>query len=50
VIYTVREGDAFYWDTAAYAVDTKTRSLGYRSKLKPDFATILDVWKQRGGK
>lgn len=50
VIYTVREGDAFYWDTAAYGVDTKTRSLGYRSKLRPDFATILDVWKQRGGK
>ena len=50
VIYAVREGDQFYWDTAAYGVDTKTRSLGYRSKLKPDFATILDVWKQRGGK
>ena len=50
VIYTVREGDAFYWDTAAYGVDTKTRSLGYKSKLKPDFATILDVWKKRGGR
>lgn len=49
VIYTVREGDQFYWDTAAYGVDTKTRSLGYRSKIKPDFATILDVWKKRGG-
>lgn len=49
VIYTVREGDQFYWDTAAYGVDTKTRSLGYKSKLKPDFATIMDVWKKRGG-
>jgi hypothetical protein len=49
VIYTVREGDSFYWDTAAYGVDTKTRSLGYKSKLKPDFATIMDVWKKRGG-
>lgn len=49
VIFTVREGDQFYWDTAAYGVDTKTRSLGYRSKLKPDFATIMDVWKKRGG-
>jgi len=49
VIYTVREGDQFYWDTAAYGVDTKTRSLGYRSKLTPSFATIMDVWKKRGG-
>lgn len=50
VIYTVREGDQFYWDTAAYGVNTKTRSLGYRSKIKPDFAQIMDVWRQRGGK
>lgn len=50
VIYTVREGDQFFWDTAAYGVDTKTRSLGYRSKIKPDFAQIMDVWKGRGGK
>lgn len=49
VIFAVREGNQFSWDTAAYGVDTKTRSLGYASKLKPDFATILDVWKQRGG-
>lgn len=49
VIYSVREGDQFFWDTAAYGVDTKTRSLGYRSKIKPDFAQILDVWKKRAG-
>lgn len=49
VIYTVREGDNFYWDTAAYGVDVKTRSLGYRSKLKPDFSTIMDIWTKRGG-
>lgn len=47
VIFTVREADQFYWDTAAYGVDTKTRSLGYRSKIKPDFAQILDVWLKR---
>lgn len=50
VIYTVREGDAFYWDTAAYGVDTKTRSLGYRSKIRPDFGQIMDLWIKRGGK
>ncbi len=50
VIYTVREGDKFYWDTAAYGVDTKTRSLGYRSKIEPNYALIMDKWKARGGK
>lgn len=50
VIYTTREADKFYWDTAAYGVDTKTRSLGYRSKISPDFAQIFDVWKKRAGK
>lgn len=49
VIYTVREADKFYWDTVAYGVDTKTRSLGYRSKINPDFAQIFDVWKKRSG-
>lgn len=49
VIYTVRELDKFYWDTAAFGVDTKTRSLGYRSKINPDFAQIMDVWLKRGG-
>jgi hypothetical protein len=49
VIYTVREVDKFYWDTAAYGVDTKTRSLGYKSKLDPDFASIFNVWAKRAG-
>ena len=47
IIYTTREADKFYWDTAAYGVDTKTRSLGYRSKIEPNFAAIFDVWKKR---
>lgn len=50
VIYTVREGDKFYWDTAAFGVDTKTRSLGYRSKIDPNFGQIMDLWLKRGGK
>ena len=47
VIYTTREGDKFYWDTAAYGVDTKTRSLGIRAKIDPNFGQIFDVWKKR---
>src|SRR3990167_566987 len=50
VIYTVREGDKFYWDTAKYGVDCKTRSLGYRSKIDPNFAQIMELWVKRGGK
>jgi hypothetical protein len=49
VIYTMREGDKFFWDTAAFGVDTKTRSLGYRSKIAPDFGPIFDLWVKRGG-
>src|SRR5260221_2002816 len=50
MIWTVREGTEFWWYTSAYGVTTKTRSLGYRSKIKPDFAQIMDLWRQRGGK
>ena len=50
VIYTVREGDKFYWDTAKYGVDCKTRSLGYRSKIDPNFGQIMELWVKRGGK
>lgn len=47
VIYTVREGDAFYWDTAASNVDLKSRNLPIRSKQAPDFGVIMDKWKKR---
>lgn len=50
MIWTMREGQQFFWDTSAYGVVTKTRSLGYRAKITPDFAQILDLWKARGGK
>lgn len=49
VIYATRDGDKFFWDTAAYGVDTKTRSLGYRSKIDPNFTQIFDVWAKRAG-
>ena len=49
VIYAVREGNKFTWDTAAYGVDCKTRSLGYKSGIDPHFRGIFDVWKKRVG-
>jgi AAA domain len=50
VIYTVREGDKFFWDTAAANVDVKSRNLPIRAKQSPDFGTIMDKWVSRGGK
>jgi hypothetical protein len=48
VIYTVREGTGFFWDTAAANVDVKTRNLPIAAKQKPDFASIMDKWTVRG--
>jgi hypothetical protein len=50
MVWCVREGEKFTWDTAAYGVTTKTRSLGYRANIPPDFAQIMDLWTKRGGK
>ena len=47
VVLTQREGDKFYWDTAAGLADLKTRNLPIRSKLSPDFAQIMDKWQSR---
>jgi len=47
VIYTVREGTNWYWDTAAANVDTKTRNLPIQSKLAPDFSLIMNKWAKR---
>lgn len=49
VIYCVREGTNWYWDTAAGNVDVKTRSLPISSKIKPDFGQIMDKWTNRRG-
>lgn len=49
VIYTVREGTSWYWDTAAANVDTKTRNLPVASKQIPSFAPLMDKWLKRGG-
>jgi len=48
VIYTVREGDKFYWDTAAANVDVKTRNLPILAKQSPDFGIIMKKWAARG--
>lgn len=50
VIYAVREGSKFTWDTAGYGVVTKTRYLGYRSNILPDFGQIMELWKKRGAR
>jgi len=47
VILTVRDGNTFYWDTAAPGVDLKTRYLPIRTKIAPDFGIIMDKWRQR---
>jgi hypothetical protein len=48
VIYTVRNGDKFSWDTAAANVDVKTRNLPIAAGIAPDFAQIFDKWINRG--
>ena len=50
VIYTEREADKFYWSTATFGVDSKTRSLGYRAKIEPTFQQIMELWVKRGGR
>ena len=47
VIYTVREGDKFYWDTANSQADVKTRNLPIQSKLPADFSQIVKKWEAR---
>lgn len=47
VIYTMREGNKWYWDTAASNVDTKTRYLPISTKINPDFAQIMNKWLER---
>jgi len=49
MIYTVREGNSWYWDQAAFGVDVKSRYLPYRTKITPDLGQIMDAWKKRSG-
>jgi len=49
VLYSVREGDKWHWDTAAANVDIKTRSLPIQAKNPQDFRPIMDLWLRRQG-
>ena len=49
VIYSVREGTSFYWDTAHPSVDLKTRNLKIAQKLPPDFGVLMDSWARKTG-
>lgn len=49
VILTVRKGREFVWDTENPMADVKSRNLPISGSNKPDFATILNKWKSRGG-
>jgi hypothetical protein len=49
VIYTVRDGTSFYWDTAHPSVDLKTRNLKIAQKQLPDFAPLMDSWARKTG-
>lgn len=48
VIYCVREGASWQWDTSAANVDLKTRNLPV-AKQAPDFGRLLDTWARRAG-
>ena len=47
VIYTVREGTNFYFDTAAANVDTKSRNLPIAAKQLPNVGRIMAKWSAR---
>lgn len=47
VILTTRQGTEWAWDTANMQADLKTRNLPVSSKIKPDFAPLLDKWLSR---
>lgn len=49
VILSTRLGREFYWDTENPQADLKTRNLTISTKIKPDFAQIINKWRSRGG-
>jgi hypothetical protein len=50
VILSVREGTKFSWSTANALADLKTRNLPLAEGISPNFQTIIEKWKSRGGK
>lgn len=49
VILADRTGTSFTWSTAATGVALKARNLPIGDKLLPDFAQLLNKWRQQGG-
>jgi hypothetical protein len=49
VIFCVRNGTTWQWDTSSAQVDVKTRNLPIKADNPQTFATILAKWKQRAG-
>jgi AAA domain-containing protein len=50
VIFSVRNGTEWVWNTAHALCDLKTRNLPYAEKITPDFRQIMEKWKSRGGR
>jgi hypothetical protein len=49
VIQTVREDVKFTWSTSGYGVAVKARNLPIKAGILPDFAPLVQSWKDRGG-
>lgn len=47
VIYAMREGVKWTWNTAGVGVVTKARNLPWAEGIAPDFGPILSRWKER---
>lgn len=47
VIYAVRDGTKWTWNTAGTGVVTKARNLPWAENLAPSFTPIFERWKQR---
>lgn len=49
VIHAVRDGAQWWWSTATFNVDLKTRNLPISEKIPPTFLTIATSWMKAGG-
>ena len=49
VILAGREGTKWSWSTANPMADLKTRNLPIADNIPPNFSTIIQKWKSRGG-
>lgn len=47
VIQAKRDGDKFFWTTAAHNVDLKARNVPIKDNLDPSFVPLLKTWKER---